>query len=94
MTYWAQKSGDAVSSWELLPIGDRLANACVSYARYLGKALWPADLTVIYLHPGKWPAGSVVLSLLLLVSLTIVLLGPGRRRPYLAVGWQIGRAHV
>jgi len=69
------------------PLGARLGNAVYSYGWYLGKLFWPADLAVIYPHPGYWPLGKVLLAGGLILGLT-VLAGLGwRRRPYLLVGW-------
>jgi len=70
-----------------LTFGLRLENAAVSYARYLGKALWPHDLAVLYPHPGKWPEAAVTGSVLLLLAVTALVAWQTRRRPYLAVGW-------
>jgi len=69
-----------------LPVSDRLANALVSYARYLGKAIWPANLAVHY-PPTRWPAAAVAGAALLVVTLTLSAVVQWRRRPYLAVGW-------
>ena len=41
----------AMPGAESLPLGARVANALVSYARYVGKLFWPADLAVWYPHP-------------------------------------------
>lgn len=65
----------------------RLGNCIVAYVRYIGKALWPSKLAIMYLHPGNslrvWQAA---LCGLLLLSITgLVLLG--RRHRYLPVGW-------
>ncbi len=68
-----------------LPI--RLANALVSYVRYVEKLLWPADLAIMYLHPLKslhWWQTSLALLFLLAVS---ALVAAGRRHRYLVVGW-------
>ncbi|MBM4117531.1 tetratricopeptide repeat protein [bacterium] len=35
----------------LLPVDDRLANAVVATARYLGKLVWPHPLSALYPHP-------------------------------------------
>lgn len=43
-----------------LPLGARIANAFVSFWRYVGNFFWPADLTPFYPHPGTWPAAIVV----------------------------------
>jgi tetratricopeptide (TPR) repeat protein len=70
-----------------LPLFARLANALVSYTRYLGKTLWPAPLAVHYPHPGTWPLWAVVGASLLLSSISLWTLLNVRRRPYLLAGW-------
>jgi tetratricopeptide (TPR) repeat protein len=73
-----------------LSLPDRLANALVSYARYLGKTLWPRDLAVLYPHPyiseyglPPWTALEVAGAAALLAALTSLAL----RRRYSTVGW-------
>ncbi len=72
--------------WQPFPI--RLENAIVSYARYLGKAIWPSDLVAIYPHPGNslklW---QVAAALLLLLAVTALVIAERKRRRYLLVGW-------
>jgi tetratricopeptide (TPR) repeat protein len=64
----------------------RLANAIVSYARYLGQALWPTRLAPIYPYPvGSLKTWEVAAASLLLVAITALAIA-GRRR-YLLVGW-------
>jgi tetratricopeptide (TPR) repeat protein len=70
-----------------LPLGLRLENALVSYGRYLGKALWPSKLAVLYPHPGAWPDEWVLGSGVLVTALSAAALWRARRAPYLAVGW-------
>jgi protein O-mannosyl-transferase len=70
-----------------LPLGLRIENAFVSYARYLKKFFVPTDLAVLYPHPGKWPSEVVWLSVLVIVVATVFALWQFRRRPYLALGW-------
>ena len=41
VTYWAQSKGAAMAAMAGLPVAARVQNAVVSYARYLGKLLWP-----------------------------------------------------
>src|SRR5262249_54141233 len=78
----------AEASWEFLPLTDRLANASVSYASYIGKTLWPAALAVFYPHPvGSLPASSVILSFLFVLILSGLAVSQLRARPYVAVGW-------
>lgn len=85
ITFVVQQKGGAVST--SLPFGGRLANAAVSYARYLGKVFWPVNLSVLYPHPGSWPIWAVAGATLLLVMIFTLVVWQRRERPYLAVGW-------
>jgi hypothetical protein len=87
VTIRAYESLGALLSTDELPLSARLANVPVACALYLRKLVWPVDLSVFYLHPGSWPAGTVALSTLLVLGITAVALGQARRRPYLIVGW-------
>ena len=87
VTFVVQRKGGAVSSLESLPLTQRVANTFVSYVRYLRKTFWPDDLSILYPHPGSWPAVQIIgaIVLLLIVSAGVVL---GRRRlPFAMVGW-------
>ncbi|MGA2903422.1 MAG: hypothetical protein ABSD98_06305 [Candidatus Korobacteraceae bacterium] len=68
-------------------IGIRLGNSLVAYVRYIGKALWPSHLAVMYMHPGNslqlWQVAAAALVLLVITALVIVC----RRYRYLPVGW-------
>ncbi len=85
VTFVVQRKGGAVST--SLSLAGRLANAVVSYARYLGKTLWPFKLSVLYPHPGYWPAWSVIGSCALLAAIFAFVFWQRCRRPYLLVGW-------
>jgi hypothetical protein len=50
-TYIAQKNDGAVATFTSFPMSDRLGNALISYARYLGKTFWPEALALPY--PGS-----------------------------------------
>ncbi len=68
-----------------LPV--RAGNSIVAYVRYIGKALWPSKLCIIYLHPGNslrlWQVAAAAAVLLAITALVIV----NRQRRYLPVGW-------
>jgi tetratricopeptide (TPR) repeat protein len=85
VTFFVQRKGGAVSN--VLSVWERIANALVSYGRYIRKMFWPFDLSVLYPHPGKWPAWEVMgcLVLLLVISGAVVVLG--RKHRYLIMGW-------
>ena len=85
ITFFVQREGGAVST--SITLGARVANALVSYMRYLRKTVWPDDLSVLYPHPGHWPAWQVAGCALLLVTISGAVFLLGRGRAYLVVGW-------
>jgi Tfp pilus assembly protein PilF len=70
-----------------LPWEWRVANALVSYVRYLGKTFWPTHLAVFYPHPGAWPAVVVGGSALALLAVSCWVIWRARQAPYLVTGW-------
>ncbi len=95
MTFVAQKQGGAMAMTDVSPLTDRMANAAVSYVRYLGKMAWFGNLATPYPRPPAWPAWEVAGSVGLLVAFTAtaILLSVGskrrgwRARPWVGVGW-------
>lgn len=85
ITVVAQKTFGAVRAD--LPFALRAENALVSYARYLGKLFYPANLSVFYPHPRHWTMGFVVASALLVAIVSTWVVIQARKRPYLAIGW-------
>jgi tetratricopeptide (TPR) repeat protein len=86
ITAVAQQRGGALTTVELYGPGTRLANAVLSYARYLGKALWPADLAAFY--PFR-PEGALapLAAAVLLAAVTALAISRARSMPWLLVGW-------
>jgi tetratricopeptide (TPR) repeat protein len=72
---------------ETAPLGLRLQNACVQYAIYCGKVLWPTDLAVLYPYPGRIATDLVVAAASFLAIATAVAVLVARRRPYVGLGW-------
>ena len=87
ITILAHRSLGMLEAASTPPLGLRLENALVSYARYLGKALWPSKLAVFYPLPTAWPPGTVAVSVVLLLAVTTLAIGSARNRPSLFVGW-------
>jgi hypothetical protein len=83
LTWIAQSAGGAMRHFT---VGDRMANAVMSYARYLGKTIYPTDLLPFY---GRrfWLSDQIVPVVIGLVTATAVFALQLRRRPYLIVGW-------
>ena len=70
------------------PLGLRIANAIVSYARYIGKLFWPAGLVLPYPYPdGGYHIWQVAGAGLLLAAATCAALRLARKSPYIPVGW-------
>jgi tetratricopeptide (TPR) repeat protein len=88
ITLHAQYESGAMSGPQWQPFPLRIGNAVIAYARYLGKASWPSQLTLIYPHPGNsirlWQVAAALLPLLAITGLVIA---ERQRRRYLLVGW-------
>ena len=70
------------------PLGERVGNALVSYAMYLGQMIWPARLAVLYPYPeGNLKVLQVVLALLLLLIISAAVFVWRKKYPFLLTGW-------
>jgi len=87
VTFYAQKKGGAVRSLEIYPIKVRIANAMVSYVKYIGNMVYPSDLTVLYPHPGLLPWWKISFACLLLASISFLAIRTAKQKPYFAMGW-------
>ncbi len=86
VTVVAQRAGGALDT--AIPLWVRLQNALLAYAAYLGKAVWPASLVILYPHPGaSVSAAKVAAAGLLLALLTAAAVRLAGRRPHLLAGW-------
>ena len=84
----SQVQVEAIARTDRLALAARVDNALVSYVAYLGQSLWPADLALLYPHPGTGlPGWKVAASLLVLVGISAGVLAFRRRIPCLTVGW-------
>src|SRR5208337_1053512 len=88
LTVKAQGSSGALNGiFTSFPLPIRVENAIVSYAKYLGKAVWPSNLAIYYPHSeswlNRWQVGGAAL-LLVVISVLVI---AGRHRRYFLVGW-------
>ena len=87
VTVKAQRAGEAIGSVVQYPIAVRLENVVLSYARYLGKAFWPAYLAPMYpLRQGSLKAPLIAASAIMLLAITTVVIAQRQRRSLL-MGW-------
>jgi tetratricopeptide (TPR) repeat protein len=86
-TYVSSLSFKNPSGTQTSPMYLRLANALVSYIKYIFKMIWPADLAVFYPYPFSVPAWQVIGSLLLLICISAIVIWLMRKKPYLITGW-------
>ncbi len=87
VTYYVQRSWGAMSLGQEVSLGQRAANAVVSYVVYIGRLVWPSDMAVLYPYPALTPAWKWVLCLVALLAITAAALAAGRRLRYLVTGW-------
>jgi tetratricopeptide (TPR) repeat protein len=88
VTLWAQAEAGGLVSTAKYPPAGRLANAAVSYLRYLGASVVPARLEAFYPYPVHGIAGwKVGLACVALAALGWGAWRTRRRLPFLAAGW-------
>ena len=87
ITLHAAQGAGSLPSAARYPMTDRLANATLSYARYLCQVFSPGQLAVYYPFPDTFSVWSVAGAALLLVGISVAALGLAGRWPYLMVGW-------
>jgi tetratricopeptide (TPR) repeat protein len=86
VTVWAQNQSGAIAGLNRLPLDLRFENALVSYATYLEKTFWPANLAIFYPYARIQP-WAVLVSGLLLAGLSVFCIRRMRFQPYLLAGW-------
>lgn len=88
LTVIAQHSGGAIGTLDKVPLGNRIANAFVSYVKYIGKLVWPSDLAVFY-PPSRLNLSNAtaVICAFVFIVITAISIYTGRRKKYIAVGW-------
>jgi len=77
---------DVVTSTEHVPMELRIANAPVAYVKYIGKLVFPANLSVYYPYPDNLALWQSAGALLILAGLTFIFFFMTAKR-YLVTGW-------
>ena len=86
VTFLAQSRGGSTWTLEALPLGSRIGNALVSCVRYIGKTIWPANLSIVYPYQ-EWSTFTVVGAALSLAAISVLMIRQLRERKYLMTGW-------
>jgi len=82
-----QRIGVLIST-ETSPMNLRIANALISYAKYLEKMIWPFDLAIFYPYPSKmFPVWQIVGAAVFLISISFLIFRKWKTLPWLTVGW-------
>jgi len=85
ITFLVQGTGAFIN---VVPLGDRIANAFLAYSIYIGKMFWPQNLAVIYpFDAGALTLWRIAFCFLLLLVISVLVIRFGRKCPYLPVGW-------
>jgi tetratricopeptide (TPR) repeat protein len=87
LTVYGQKVSGSMRYLADVPYRIRLENVPVSYARYIGKVLWPANLSCLYAYDRRPAAVLVTASALGLCALSALVVWQRSRRPWLLTGW-------
>ena len=89
ITVVAQHRGQAMTSNAVLTLKERVANAIVSYAKYIAKMFWPNGLSYYYPHPGsRLTLWTVLAAVALLLAITATV-WRHRERRHLIFGWTL-----
>ena len=65
----------------------RVANAALSYVKYIYKVVWPVRLAVFYPHPQIIPFWKAAIAIVILLSISLWAVCNIRKKPWLSVGW-------
>jgi Tfp pilus assembly protein PilF len=88
VTVMAERAAHALRTSSDFSLLNRIETALTSYWRYVGLAIWPARLAVLYPHrTDLFPVWQVIASALALAIATGIVVSERRPRPYLMVGW-------
>ncbi|MEY2601348.1 MAG: protein O-mannosyl-transferase [Verrucomicrobiota bacterium] len=87
VTLVVQSEGVGLVPLGMLPLSWRITNALAAYLIYIWQMIWPADLALVYNHPGKLPVWEIASSAALLTAVTLGAFWLRKRSPYLIIGW-------
>ena len=88
VTFLAQQTAGAMEAAQSWPIGLRIANAFVSYVKYMTKMIWPRRLAVFYPYPESgFSLWLPVVCFIILAGISAFAVIYRSRQRYLVTGW-------
>ena len=87
VTFLSSLHGDVTISIDKLPMGNRLANAGVSYAKYLERMFWPQNLAVFYPYSREFSLVQTSTAFLLLSVISCLAIFFVHKYRYALTGW-------
>src|SRR5439155_22058161 len=85
-TILAQK--EAFAPTRAIPLQERVANAVVAYVEYLGQAIYPAHLAVLYPYPeGGLSVAQAIVALVFLLIVSVIFFLWRKACPFALTGW-------
>jgi tetratricopeptide (TPR) repeat protein len=84
----ASKSKTAIGLSDF-PLNERIANALISYTRYLEKLFFPSNMGVLYPlpNPPVFPFSTTAVATVVLLAVTVAGVMLKKRAPYVLFGW-------
>ncbi len=88
ITSIAQQAGHSVTPLRALPMGERFANAAISYCRYVRIMVWPHPLRTFYYYDSDHiSVYAAVLPAIALTLITVACWHYRKAKPYFLFGW-------
>jgi tetratricopeptide (TPR) repeat protein len=87
ITFYAQKSGEAITSTNVLTLSTRISTSLIAYLNYIKKMLYPINLSFLYPYTREIYWWELTAAVILLLSVTFLALKTIKHHPYFVVGW-------
>lgn len=87
ITLYAQHKGGAMSSVTAVPFTFRAVNALWAYVLYIGKMVWPFNLSVMYPLPPNLTIAQGLFACAFLGGISLLVIRSAKKHSYFLVGW-------
>lgn len=88
VTFIVQRNAGIVADIYRLPVKLRIANALISYTKYIQKMFWPTKLAILYPYDVRsLTFGAALASAVLLLTISFFVIRFSKKHGYLTLGW-------